>query len=354
MFTLPLIPQVLYWKWLAGSFIYYSYNDQGFNWLHPKIIEGLFHASNGWLAYSPIMIFSVIGLVLYKYIKDWATCLWIIFPVYIYIIYSWYCYTYINGLGSRPMIHLYPLLGISFAAVIAFILKKQLIMRVAFFTLSLFFIAVNISFSMQQSQKLLSSEGSNWVYNIQTLFHTRIDYNDLVCLDLSQRQPDLQRVTLVKRLACESYVDSLSDHFVSDPVTGNGYVYHMRDEENHPHSIVVKYNRELFNNAKWLRCSGDFMVPDPSGSYKHLLVISIKDKKGEFILWKSCRIENKIGADENTHLDVFYENGNEWGNVHYFMRIPSDIEEGDEITLDLWNIGKKEIYMDNICLDIYN
>ncbi len=70
-FMVPIMPQLLYWKMITGSYVYYSYGDQSFSWSDPKIIEGLFYFSNGWFPYSPIMLFSIVGLFFYKAIRQW-------------------------------------------------------------------------------------------------------------------------------------------------------------------------------------------------------------------------------------------------------------------------------------------
>jgi hypothetical protein len=44
------------------QFIYYSYAGESFDFLHPQIIRGLFGWKNGWLPYTPVMIFSLPGI----------------------------------------------------------------------------------------------------------------------------------------------------------------------------------------------------------------------------------------------------------------------------------------------------
>lgn len=56
-------PQLLYWKSITGSFFYYSYGEENrFFFNHPQILNGFFSYRNGWLVYSPAMVFSVLGL----------------------------------------------------------------------------------------------------------------------------------------------------------------------------------------------------------------------------------------------------------------------------------------------------
>ena len=62
-FLLPILPQLLYWKLYGGQWIVYSYDKERFFFNDPKILEVLFSYRNGLLVYSPIIIFSLIGLV---------------------------------------------------------------------------------------------------------------------------------------------------------------------------------------------------------------------------------------------------------------------------------------------------
>jgi Dolichyl-phosphate-mannose-protein mannosyltransferase len=354
--AIPVIPQLLLWKWLTGKYLYYSYGDQKFDWSHPHIIEGLFSGSNGWLAFTPLMVLAILGLFCYKHLRTWAWCIWLTLPVYIYIIYSWYCFSYINGLGSRPMIHMYPLLAVSVAAFLTYFATSRWWKKLIITALCLFFIGVNLSFSKLQAQGMLKSEQSNWAYNLQVLFHDQITYNDLVVNDTKATQPDTSRLTHIATLLCESYNDSLSDRFVRQQA-GNGFAYLMKDEEHHPYAVKVKYNKALFNGAIWVRCSGDFMCPFGPEYYRHLLVYGV-ERKGYFLTWIGCTIENKIGltnnpCDHKQGLRIDHYETNRWGHVSFYGKIPKNIQEGDEVTIDLWNICKTQIYLDNICLDIY-
>ena len=53
--------QLAYWKYAAGEWIVYSYGDQGFNWLHPKIWRGLMGVNIGWWLYTPLMLLAMFG-----------------------------------------------------------------------------------------------------------------------------------------------------------------------------------------------------------------------------------------------------------------------------------------------------
>ncbi len=118
-FIVVWIPQLAYWKYATGHWIYYSYNDEGFRFLHPHIIDGLFSYRKGWLVYTPVMVFAIAGLgIAYKRFKTIFLPTLVFLVVNIYIITSWWCWWYGGSFGSRPFIDSYPLLALSLALLI--------------------------------------------------------------------------------------------------------------------------------------------------------------------------------------------------------------------------------------------
>jgi hypothetical protein len=353
VFALPIIPQLLYWKMLTGSYLVYSYGDQVFHWRDPKIIQGLFHFNNGWLVYTPLMIFSVIGLFCYRRIRQWIVPVVLVVLLYIYIIYSWYLPNYINGLGSRPMIHMYPLLALPLAAFISFVARKGVAAKALVFVLMLFFISLNISYSIQQASGVLISEESNAAFNYRMLYRTNLTYNDLVTYDIGEIQPDERKLTRIRTIKCERYDDSLSDHFIADTGRGSRYVYHIWGKDPYqPYGINTTYRKTEFGDARWFKCSGKFLYTEGAGYRKHLFYIAI-NRGDSNISWKGVKIENKIGNGEDGPMRLDHQKTWEWGYVTFFSRIPEDIREGDRISLDVWNHAQQQLFLDNICLELY-
>ena len=128
------IPQLLYWKFITGSYWYYSYGDEKFFFDSPQIIRGLFGFRNGWLLYTPIMILALIGIgILYKRMREMFWPILIITCLNIYIILSWWCWWY-TGYGHRAFIDSYSLLAIPMAAFLnwGFYNSRQFIKKTIF------------------------------------------------------------------------------------------------------------------------------------------------------------------------------------------------------------------------------
>ncbi len=356
-FIVPIIPQLLYWKKFAGSFFYYSYGKESFNWLHPQIGAGLFSFSNGWLVYTPVMGLALVGILFYKAIKPVVLLLCALLPLYVYVVYSWYCYNYINGLGSRPMIHLYPLLAIPLTALLARVARAKLMPKIIVYAVIFLFVAVNISYSLQMVRGVLISEESNRVYTLNMLFKMSATYSDMVMYDVEQVQPAEGKVEKMATLACRNYDDSAQGHYVPASTGDSSRCFHMRDdEEYHPVKVLVTYNKQQFDGAQWIKCSGMFMCTKPYLYFKHLFTLDIA-RGGKTLSWAGCKIDNKIGLAEPgapKGWAAFSHNElNKWGQVYFYIKVPGDLNDGDNIRLEVWNIGKQEIYFDNICLELY-
>jgi hypothetical protein len=122
MGILIFIPQIYYWSFVTKRLILYGYiNSAGepetFKYIVvPKIREVLFGVESGWLIYSPIFLFFVIGLVITLIKKKYhAFGILIVFVIILYLNASWWAYTFSCSFGYRSFIEYYPLFIIPIA-----------------------------------------------------------------------------------------------------------------------------------------------------------------------------------------------------------------------------------------------
>ncbi|MCA0234774.1 MAG: hypothetical protein LCH81_00155 [Bacteroidetes bacterium] len=107
--------QLCYWKYVSGHWLVYSYGEQSFSWLKPHVYYYMFSARTGWLVYTPVMLFALLGLIsLYRMkINFWALFLFILINTY--IVTAWDIWWY----GGRAMVQSYAVLSFPLAAFIA-------------------------------------------------------------------------------------------------------------------------------------------------------------------------------------------------------------------------------------------
>ena len=131
-FLLGAIPvgfiQMLYWQYVTGHWFVYSYEEQGFSWLNPHLIKGLFNTRAGWFVYSPIMALSLIGFYhLWKSKRFLFAAIGIVSFLGLYINFAWDQWTYGGSLGQRALIQLYPVLMFALAAFYEQMLKEKMV-----------------------------------------------------------------------------------------------------------------------------------------------------------------------------------------------------------------------------------
>jgi hypothetical protein len=345
-FLLPVIPQFLYWKYTTGSWIYYSYGDQGFDFLHPKIFKGIFSFKNGWLIYTPIMSLSLIGLIIsFRKLKREFFVISILLILHIYIIYSWWCWNYINGYGSRPMIEYYAVLALPFAAYINFAKQRKWL---AFCTS--FFIAgsilVNVMQTWQLGKGVLYTEDGSKSFYLSTFGKFKLEEKDLIANDINQITPaDLMLKEKIAYRAFANDLDSitLKDHDgIAFFETGNRIEFSP--------GIDIKYNGKPILKGEYLGVHATVFTSDYANGIYEMgkLVLQIKSNAGKVKLWTGIKIQDKINTDS---FNVFGGQVNLIREISFKYKLNRDLETGDQVQVYVWNPFASSIYVHDFTLE---
>jgi|GEM_PF-154869 hypothetical protein len=109
--------QLIYWQYATGNWLVYSYGNEGFDWLRPHVRQYMIGYRTGWLVYTPMMIFALIGFI--PFVKNRQNVVPIVLFVLIntYIVVSWQTWWY----GGRAMVQSYAALAFPLAAFIEWI-----------------------------------------------------------------------------------------------------------------------------------------------------------------------------------------------------------------------------------------
>jgi hypothetical protein len=181
-------PQLIYWKYVTGSYFYYSYGEERFFFNNPVFLKGLFSYRKGWLVYTPVMTFALIGfIVLYFRNRKFFWPVIIFTMLNMYIIWSWWCWWYGGGFGQRALIESYALLAIPLTAFTEYIFDKKLMIRASFLLLIVCFIGLNIFQSWQCSMGMIHYDAMTkkayWDSYFRTKigpgFYEKLDYPDI-------------------------------------------------------------------------------------------------------------------------------------------------------------------------------
>jgi hypothetical protein len=112
-FSLVVAIQPIIWYLQTGQFVVRSYGDESFNFLDPHLMDFLFSYRKGLFVYAPIFfVFIVLGIGTWMIKKSWLKIVLFVFPflALVYVLSSWWYWSYGHSFGSRVMIDFYPFL----------------------------------------------------------------------------------------------------------------------------------------------------------------------------------------------------------------------------------------------------
>jgi hypothetical protein len=118
--------QPLYWHYVSGDWVVYSYQNQGFSWLRPHLWDGIFSFKSGWLLYSPILVVALVGFGTLRRQQPIAFWPLLVFAVlFTYVTFAWDEWLYGGSLGIRAMVQSYAVLAWPMAAAHRWLLARR-------------------------------------------------------------------------------------------------------------------------------------------------------------------------------------------------------------------------------------
>ncbi len=125
-----IVIQLIYWKSVSGHWLVYSYQDQGFSWLHPHVWDYTFSYRSGWITYTPVMILALAGLIPFLRRGPNRVMIMSFAAAAFYLVTAWDVWWY-AGMGGRAMIQYYPALFFLMAALFEWLSRSSIRILVA-------------------------------------------------------------------------------------------------------------------------------------------------------------------------------------------------------------------------------
>ncbi len=354
-FCLAGLPQLLYWKWTSGNFLYYSYGEEGFDFLKPHIWRGMFEYKNGWLAYTPVMWLGILGLfLLRRNARDWCWPVWVFLPMHIYIIYSWWCWNYINGFGSRPMVEAAAVMAFPLASFFVEAAKRKWLL--AFTSVAVLFCTwLNIFNTWQFKKGLILSDAGKGAYFWRMLGKTEMNLLDLVVFETGEAQPNPSKVKPIRTLFADDF-EQLADTTQWGEKAFSGQrslrIEGHSDSQLHYQSFYKSTVGELgLKWGQWIKISAQVNITGRAkriyeGNY---LTCSFKrDKKG--IKGRNLRLDSKPGNDP---ISIWGGRENVWGEAFYWVKVPPFLRPDDVLRIGFESLNAKTIYLDELKVEVW-
>jgi hypothetical protein len=344
------VPQLLYWHHMSGHWVYDSYPGEKFDFLHPHLREGIFSFNNGWLTYTPVMGLACIGIVmLWWQRREWFWLLAIYLPLHLWISYSWWCWWYMDSVGSRTMVQAYPLLTLPLGVCLHTLWRQKQLVRIGTVAVVSFCLALTIFQAWQLRQGIYITEYMNSRYYGTIFGKTHLDKNDLMKFDTNEATPDAADFRPEQVYYNDFSKDTssvITSEFGKTPPV-------CRVDKAHQYSPGYQGNLgQLGLHA------GDFVegkvqafFPQKEGGIYAMpqLVVEYRHPNENPYKWRGMRITNKVGEITN----LWGGTPNVWDEVKFASKVPRDARPEDEVRVYVNNGGSDlPLYIDNVIVTV--
>ncbi|MFL5753048.1 MAG: hypothetical protein ACJ76F_06550, partial [Bacteroidia bacterium] len=190
---ITLSPQLFYWKYATGHWLYFSYVGEQFFYTRPHLLEYPFALRKGWFIYSPLLLIAVAGLFLGNRKKNQfflASLLLIV--LFVYLNSSWWTWWFGGGFGARSMIEIYPLLAIGFCGFFGNIRVKPQLRYAASFLL-IFLLLHNIKSAYLYRVNKIHFDSMTWPAYKYVFWRIRIPDSEYEYLKTLYVHPDYDK-----------------------------------------------------------------------------------------------------------------------------------------------------------------
>jgi len=331
--------QLLYWKVYGGQWLIYSYEDQGFHWDGVHLMDGFFSYRKGWLVYTPLMTFVILGFIpLFRKTKAVFLACFSFFLVYTYIVFSWEIWWYGGSFGQRAMVQSYAVLIFPLAAFLQWLFGQKQWLQIGLYLIlgGLCWLNLHQTYQIHAHKGGMHPENMTKAYYWRIFGGSNIPESDRILLDTDEDFRG-QRFE-VKRLYEESFEEYPLSDYIRDgkKVSGQKSAFVNFDyPEFAPLSFPVKDK-----NFSWIRVQGHFFAPWKEWEEWIMPKLRVRFKAGDQVVKERyIRISRLLPE-------------NQWTPIWIDCSLPEEDFDRIEIEIDLFE-GKKELWIDDIVVESF-
>ncbi len=318
------LPQFLYWKYLSGHFVWFSYPGESFsNWNHPQLIRVWFSTLNGLFLYTPLALFFIAGIII-MIVKKVPNGIFIglSFLIVSYVFASWYCWFFGGSFGYRPVVEYYALFSLPFAYIISRLWRlRNLYLQTSLVVLILF--SVN--------------------YNLRMTYHTQWNTSSVWAWDDYLRYLDYAGMYEYPRHSY-TYIQDFENFGIPE-------VFPVRTCVHSPIWAGYVSKSIEFNTLFSGRLDNILRKPVKKVSADVWINPGKKLKTGARFV---CRVEDthhKFYFLRDVNIDDYLKEPEKWCRISTNFEIPEWVDQANTISFLIWNLAKTDTtYIDDLKL----
>lgn len=311
--------QCFYWKYVSGEWIVYSYQNQGFSWLHPHLHEFFKGPVSGWFIYTPIVLVAFLGIY-FLWRERWHSvfAITVFLIVFLYIAAAWDEWHYGGSLSQRAAVQSYPIIAIGIFAITRKAWTYTISARWAWGLWSLLFCYYNVWLTHQAHRGGLypvAQVSTTYLKNV--LGRYSIHPSERILLEAKEMY--LGKVNSSQLIFQEHFEQETLSGIT--PIRGTGsLVMQPRDSRSPEYKFPLQRMED-----HWLRAS-----------------VLCRVEKKEHQVWEMMQMvvrfyfEGKVIKENMMRMDRFLEDGKLY-HMKFDTKIPDII--CDQVSVLFWNPG---------------
>lgn len=324
-------PQMLYWHMKSGHWIYDTYKNPGvgLDLLSPHLWNSLFSYRKGWLVYTPIMIFALIGFYhLRKNNPSIFPAIFISFLISFYIVTCWSEWWYGAGFSNRPMITYYTILAIP----MGYLLTNALKWKTPYIVLSSTLVAILIFYNQfqwwQMRNYILDPYRTTKEYYWATFLKTSVTEEQRKLLMINRDFSGNDSFTDIREYKSKILI---SEKFNKEK---SGWLVSPKEDE-FAFTQRIPYKDITKKDHVWINVTFKYKN---NNTGEPILVALMLDRKEGAYSYKTFELEN---------------NASDWKVASFYYLTPEIRNVNDIVKLDFWKRSSCELIIDDFVLSAY-
>jgi hypothetical protein len=337
--------QLFLWYFQTGHFFIWSYQDEGFYFSHPEVMNVLFSYRKGLFIYTPLAFLACFGLltIIRKPVKLISMLAFLVLSTY--IIASWWNWYYGDSFGHRAFIDYYGIFGILIALLLnRFSFKgDKLVMTILFLP----FVVLNLFQTWQYSNYIIHPYSMN-KEKYEYVF-LKSDSTYFNCLGGNEELPGYSVDKLHPCLSTENRFEKTAENWdygfiqnYSNAISGTKV--NLLDSL-HQYSSGYKSRADIISTIPatyYIEVS--MMVYDsiPGASNNAILVFSMDSINFRENYWQGIHLN-----------DIPVNPSRAWRKCKFSWTLPRILNSNGILKIYVWNTGKKVFMIDDFRLTFY-
>ena len=319
VFFIVFLPQFLYWKYLSGHYLVYSYGNETFrNLANPRMIPAWFSPLNGFFLYTPLAVTFIIGIVimiLKKQLNGIFTG--ILFLVASYVFASWECWYFGGSFGYRSLVEFYAILAIPFAFFLKSVMEtKNRILQI----IAVILILASVWYNQKMTLAQEWNTSSTWAWDDYLRHLDKAGICSFREKTYTYRE-DFENFAVDRPYRERTFVHSPTQAGITD--TTSDYPIFSRQL-----AFILKEPVKKVTASIWIHPGG-------------------KSKTGMKLYFLVDDWQHKIHFSRELEIDNFTNEPNRWTKVHGAVELPGWLEKGFVLNVGLSN----REHIRSVCFD---